>query len=82
MILVVLFRDFLMRIVLNNYSTLYSAYKVGVTLDNIIGLINYFGIPVIIISLIGLVYSFLNKKTVYFSTFVIIQFITILFLFL
>ena len=69
------------RTLVNNYGTSYGAWNVGGLYTEIQNQVLYIGIIIVCLMLIGIVYSFINKKTLDLSVRMILSIIISLFLF-
>lgn len=77
LVLVIFFREFLIRNAFNNYADTYSAYKDGAILENLYTLIQYFGVIPMLLMVFGVLVGIKNEKTRYFSVFSSVQAVVI-----
>ncbi|MET1249211.1 hypothetical protein ABWW58_10520 [Sporolactobacillus sp. STCC-11] len=65
-IFLVFFREFIKRSLFNNYSQMYSAYQSGSYINNLDLFIQYIGLLLFLIILIGIVFLYRNHKNIYY----------------
>ncbi|MGQ3889252.1 hypothetical protein ACQUW5_09500 [Legionella sp. CNM-1927-20] len=73
LILLCFFTPFLTRSLFNDYNFTHSAYKLGSLLFNLLGSFNYFGIGLLSLALVGMIFGCVYHKSRYWTIFTLIQ---------
>lgn len=67
------FYPFLSKALFNNYNFAHSAYKLGNLLNNLLSSFNYFGIGLLLLAVVGMIFGCIYHQSRYWTIFTILQ---------
>ncbi|WP_045097196.1 hypothetical protein [Legionella fallonii] len=67
------FNPFLTKALFNNYNFAHSAYKFGSLWNNLLNTFDYFGIGLLLLALVGMIFGCMYQKSRYWTIFTILQ---------